>query len=249
MVLSSSPFPDDFLVRLRAVELELKQIRTSLNTRPAMDTIRTSDLVIGDPAGPHIRLIPSGEDGAEVWLVPQAGAEPTRLVADVTTGYPSEATFHVLSAAGTSSSAEFNVASGEVNMSIHGPGGTGEAGGQAYWGHDAAAFGFVDGSRNNYFNFSPSGVSRHFGQWDDFADLSSTAGWLWGSITIGGSGTSTTLSYPSFMASNMGPILTLRNGQGNANIRWAITASSTSGVSVAWDVSTSVALYMCSFRH
>lgn len=248
-MISSSPFPDDYMVRLRAVELELKQIRTSLNTRPAQDTIRTSALTIGDPAGPHIKLIPAGDGGAEIWLVPAAGAEPTRLVADVTTHYPSEATFHVLSAAGASSSAEFNVASGEINMSVHDANGTGENGGQAYWGWDTAAFGYIDGTSNNYFFFSPSGVSRHFGQWDDFADLSSSAGWLWGSITVGGSGTGATINYPSVMASNMGPIITLRNGQGTAAIRWAVTASSTSGVTVSWDVSTSVALYMCSFRH
>lgn len=242
-------YPENLPIRVDKLEKLVQYLYTASQTRPAQDSIQTGALVIGDPAGPHIRLIPAGSGGAEIWLVPAAGAEPTRLVADVTTGYPGEATFHVLSAAGASSSAEFNVASGEINMAVHDANGTGENGGQAYWGHDLAAFGYVDGSSNNFFSFSPSGVSRHFGQWDDFADLSSSAGWLWGSITIGGAGNSATINYPSVMASNMGPIIALRNGQGNALIRQAITASSTSGVTVAWDVATSVALYMCSFRH
>ncbi|MFF4417106.1 hypothetical protein ACFYY8_31685 [Streptosporangium sp. NPDC001559] len=241
-------YPENLPTRVERLERLLEQLYTASQTRPAQDTIRTAALTIGDPSGPHIKLIPDGDDGAEVWLAPQAGADPTRLVADVTTGYPGEATFHVLSAGG-STTAEFNVASGEVNMLIHGPSGTGEAGGQAYWGHDAAGFGFVDGTHNNYFNFTPNGVSRHYGQWDDFASLSSTAGWLWGSVTVSGSGTSTTLSYPSVMASNMGPIIGFRPGNATANLYWVITASSTSGVSIAWSVSQSVAIYLCSFRH
>ncbi|MER7213226.1 hypothetical protein ABT340_39700 [Streptosporangium sp. NPDC000239] len=240
-------FPENLPVRVDRLERLLNQLYTSSQTRPAQDTIRAAALTIGDPAGPHIKLIPTGDDGAEVWLIPAAGAEPTRLVADVTTGYPSEATFHVLSAAG-STSAEFNVASGEINMSVHNADGSGEAGGQAYWGYDLAAFGYINGSTNNFFRFSPSSISSHVGQWNDYGQpLGSSAGIVPGSLTVPGGNSFWGVSYPASMASNMGPVATVRRS--TPNFYWCLTASSTSGFTMSQVGTESFAIYFWSFRH
>jgi hypothetical protein len=117
----------------------------------------------------------------------------------------------------------------------------------AYWGSDEARFGYNDSSSGNWLRFGPN-ICRHNGAWDDFASLGSETGILPGSVTIGGSGTSTTISYPSTMASTMGPVCTIRSGAGAA-MKWCITASSSSSYSLAWETSTSIAVYQWAFRH
>lgn len=122
------------------------------------------------------------------------------------------------------------------------------AGGYAYWGRDEAVFGYR-GASDNYFRFGQN-ICRHTGQWDDVgASLPSTTGLLWGSITIGGSGTSGTINYPAVMASNMGPAVGLRHGSPAADFYWSISSSNTSGVTLVWSKSGSVALYLAASRH
>lgn len=200
--------------------------------------------------GHRIVLNPAGDDKPAIWLIPANGGgnvSKIRSLDDVNTG---EAVLSITSGqnAAGNASAELQLGSGSVRMQIHDADGSGDNGGFADWNQSYAKFGFLNGSDDNYFQFSSNQVSRHFGQWDDFGSLPSNAGLLWGSITIGGSGTSATISYPASMDSNMGPIVSLRSGAGSA-MAWCITASNTSYFEVRWATATSVALYMCSFRH
>ncbi|MEV8638082.1 hypothetical protein AB0395_41165 [Streptosporangium sp. NPDC051023] len=233
-MISSSPFPDDYMVRLRAVELELKQIRTSLNSRPAFNRVESGPLVVGRTGSRQITLNPDGATNPEIWLDPDgSGTNPTRVVAEAGSG---EAILKLYSGTSGGDQSTLTLASDEVSMESGG-------GSFAFWGADEARFGFG----GNYFRFGQN-ICRHFGQWDDFASLPSNAGLLWGSVTLGGSFTGATVFYPASMDSNMGPIVGLRSGTG-ASMAWCITASNTSNFEIRWQTATSVAIYLCSFRH
>ncbi len=231
-------FPDDFASWKRGVDLQLKQLFTSLNTKPAFNRVENGPLVVGRVGTRQITLNPDGATNPEIWLDPDGtGTNPTRVVAESGTG---QAVLKLYSGTSGGVQSSLTLNAGQVSMQSG-------SGSFAYWGADESRFGYNDTSSGNWFRFGPN-ICRHNGSWDDFASLSSRAGLLWGSITIGGSGTSTTISYPSTMASNMGPIVSLRNG-GGVSMAWCITASSSSSYSVAWATATSVALYQCAFRH
>ncbi|ETK36114.1 hypothetical protein [Microbispora sp. ATCC PTA-5024] len=231
-------YPDDVLKRVRALELGQQQLFTSINTKPAFNRVESGPLVVGRVGTRQITLNPDGALNPEIWLDPDGtGTNPTRVVAESGTG---QAVLKLYSGTSGGVQSSLTLDAGQVSM-------TSGAGSFAYWGHDESRFGYNDSTSGNWFRFGPN-ICRHNGAWDDFASLGPNTGLLWGSITIGGSSTSATVGYPSVMASNMGPIVSLRNG-GGVSMAWCITASSASSYSVAWATSVSVALYQCAFRH
>lgn len=236
-------YPDDALKRLRALELTVQQLFTSINSKPPFNRVESGPLVVGKVGTRQITLNPDGAFNPEIWLDPDGtGSNPTRIAAEAGTG---QAVLKLYSGTSGGVQSSLTLDAGQVSMESG-------SGSFAYWGADEARFGYAgDGGRfggaGNWFRFGAN-VCRHFGAWDDFASLSSDAGLLWGSVTIGGSGTSASINYPSVMDSNMGPVVSLRNGNA-VSMAWCITASSSSGYSVAWATATSVALYQCSFRH
>ncbi|GII87046.1 hypothetical protein Ssi03_50360 [Sphaerisporangium siamense] len=247
-------YPQDALVRIERLEKLVDQLYTASQTRPAQDVIRSAAVTIGDPDGAHIKLIPMGDIGAEIHLTPASGTNPTKLQADTSAGYPGEAALHIVSGDAGAVSSELLLASGQVSMRILDGGG--DAGGFAYWGSDRARFGFIDGSNDNYFDFSGNGISRHYGQWEDFGSLASNAGVLSGSWTIASGFVGATVHYPSTMDSNMGPVASLRDGASNPNFYHCLTSSTTSSYDHDWSPSgglggplTGKAGYFWSFRH
>lgn len=244
-------YPDDYGQRLRALELRIDRLYTASQMREPYARLVARQMVVGnDP--PSRRIVFNPDDApsgsAEISMVPAGSSNATRIIADTDGSYSGEAVLHLISGEAVAGDSELKMASGEVFMQIRDTGGSAD-GGYAYWGRSQAVFGFRNGSQDNYFNFSNSGVSQHYGQWNDFGSMPSSAGILPGSITIGGSGTSTTISYPSMpMDSNMGPVSVLRNG-GGTSMAWCLTASSDSSYTVAWASATSIALYQWAFRH
>ncbi|MFC6080904.1 hypothetical protein [Sphaerisporangium aureirubrum] len=244
-------YPQDALVRLERLEKLVDQLYTASQTRPAQDVIRSAAVTIGDPDGAHIKLIPVGDVGAEIHLTPGSGTNPTKLQADTAAGYPGEAALHIVSGDDGGISSELLMASGEVSMRILDGGG--DAGGFASWASNRAKFGFVDGTNDNYFDFTPISVSRHFGQWDDFGSVPSNAGILCGSWTLASGFAGVHISYPTTMDSNMGPVGVIRDGAANPNFYWCLTASTNSGFDIDWSLGGGVfsgkAGYFWSFRH
>lgn len=231
-------YPDDALKRLRALELTVQQLFTSVNTKPPFNKVESGPLVVGKVGTRQITLNPDGAVDPEIWLDPDgSGTNPTRIVAEAGTG---QAVLKLYSGEAGGTQSSLTLDAGQVSMESG-------SGAFAVWGATEARFGYGVTGAGNWFRFGAN-VCRHFGAWDDFASLSSNAGLLWGSITIGGSGTSASIGYPSFMDTTMGPIVSLRNGGGTA-MAWCITASDKSGYTVTWASATSVALYQCSFRH
>lgn len=243
-------YPDDYGQRLRALELRIDRLYTASQMREPYARLVARQMVVGQDA-PNRRIVFNPDDApsgsAEISMVPAGSSNATRIIADTDGSYSGEAVLHLISGEATAGDSELKMASGEVFMQIRDTGGSAD-GGYAYWGRSEAVFGYRDGSTDNYFNFSASGVSRHFGQWDDFGSLTSDAGMLWGSLTTP-SGTSHTISYPSFMDSNMGPIIGFRPAN-TTPIMWQITASNQSSMSIGWSGSDqSAGVYLLSFRH
>lgn len=248
-------YTENVTTRLAALERLVDRLLYASQAREPFTRLVAGQLMVGNSApGRRILLNPDGADAsaAEIWLLPGGVSEsnPAKITVEESGTYPGEAVLTITSGQSSDALARFRQASGEIFMQVLDEFGSSDNGGYAYWGKSQAIFGFRDGSSNNYFNFSASGVSRHTGQWDDFGDQATDAGLLWGSVTSG-SGNFHTITYPGFgMASNMGPIFGLRPGNAVPNFYWCITSSNTSGVTVEWSGSAqSCALYMCSFRH
>jgi hypothetical protein len=244
-------YPDDYGQRLRALELRIDRLYTASQMREPYARLVARQMVVGNDA-PSRRIVFNPDDApsgsAEISMVPAGSSNATRIIADTDGSYSGEAVLHLVSGEAVAGDSELKMASGEVFMQIRDTSGSAD-GGYAYWGRSQAVFGFRDGSSDNYFNFSASGVSRHYGQWDDFGSLSSDAGLLWGSVTTN-SGNDYTIFYPSSMDSNMGPIIGFRPANTSPLVSWQITASNTSSVSFAWSGGAqSAGVYLCSFRH
>jgi hypothetical protein len=248
-------YPDNLATRVTALERLVERLLYSSQATEPYTRLVAGEITVGnDSPGRRIIFNPANSDpgAAEIRFLPQgvSDSNPAKISVEQSGTYSGEAVVTVTSGASLTASTRFRQASGEIFMQVLDETGNSDNGGYAYWGRTHAQFGFINGTANNYYNFSSNNVSRHFGQWDDFGDLPSNAGQLWGSVTITGSGsTGGTISYASTMDSTMGPIFGLRTGSGSPNTRWSITFSSTSGVTVEWDTAQSVALYMLSFRH
>lgn len=240
-------FPDDILDDIRKLKADMKRLFTSANTKPAFNKVEQGPLVAGRSGSRTITLNPDGTSNPEIHMDPDGtGANVTRIVADTDGAYSGEAVLHLLSGNSASGDSELKMASGEVFMRVRDSGGD-SAGGYAYWGRDEAIFGYR-GASDNYFRFGQN-ICRHTGQWDDYgASLGSDAGIVPGSVSTSGAASFYSVSYPSTMASNMGPVCTVRRS--SANFRWCITASSSSGFTIRLDNSDeSFAFYFWAFRH
>lgn len=234
-------FPDDILDDIRKLKADMKRLFTTANTKPAFNRVEDGPLVVGRVGNRQITLNPTGATNPEIWLDPDGtGSNPTRVSAESGSGGTANLVLNSGESGGVSST--LTLAYDQVSMQSGG-------GSFAYWGSDEARFGYNDSSSGNWMRFGPN-VCRHNGQWNDVgASLPSTTGLLWGSITIGGSGTSGTINYPATMASTMGPAIGLRHGNPAADFYWSISSSNTSGVTVVWSKSGSVALYLAASRH
>ena len=247
-------YPDNVMTRLAALERMVDRLLYAAQAHEPYTRLVAGQLMVGNNApGRRILLNPDGASltSAEMWFLPSGVTEanPAKISVEESGTYPGEAVFTMTSGSSSDAMARFQQASGEIFMQVLDEDGLSPNGGYAYWGKSQAVFGYLDGSNNNYFNFSANGVSRHFGQWDDFGSLDSNAGLLWGSLTTS-SGNDYTIFYPSTMASNMGPILGLRPANASPLISWQITASNTSSMSFAWSgTAQSCGVYLCSFRH
>ncbi|MCC5580574.1 hypothetical protein IMZ11_33650 [Microtetraspora sp. AC03309] len=214
--------------------------------------IVAAEVTVAALTGHRIIINPAGDDKPAIWLIPASGGGNVSKIRSLDTVYPGEAVLSITSGvnqAGTAS-AELQLGSESVRMQIRDPDGTGNNGGFADWGSQAASFGYRnDGGSQNYFRFGEN-ICRHFGKWDDYGSLASNAGLLWGSTTIGGSNLGWIIVYPHTMDSNMGPIIGFRPGSTtDGKVEWAITASSNDRYTVSWSIAQSVAIYQCSFRH
>lgn len=253
-MVAPTSYPENLATRVAALERLVDRLLYASQAREPFTQLVARQLSVGNTA-PGRRILFNPDDAsssaAEMWFLPSGVSDnnPAKISVEESGTYPGEAVLTMTSGGSGTAMARLRQASGEIFMQVLDETGSSDNGGYAYWGESQAVFGFRNGTHNNYFNFSASGVSQHYGQWDDFGALPGSAGILPGSITIGGSGTSTTINYPSMpMDSNMGPVVALRNG-GGVSMAWCITASSDSSYSVAWASATSVALYQWSFRH
>jgi hypothetical protein len=231
---------------------------TAARARIKFAKLVAAQLLVSSATGHRIIINPDDATDPEIWLVPaDSGTNYSRIRSrdNINAG---EAVLQITSGenAGGTASAELELGSGSVRMQIHDSDGSGDNGGYADWGLSRARFGYLNGSTDNYFDFSASSISRHHGQWDDFGSLPGDAGILSGSWTLASGFVGATVHYPTTMDSNMGPVASLRDGAANPNFDHCLTASTQSSYDHDWSPSggssgplTGKAGYFWSFRH
>ncbi len=231
---------------------------TAARARIKFAKLVAAQLLVSSATGHRIIINPDDATDPEIWLIPAgSGTNYSRIRSrdNVNSG---EAVLQITSGrnAANTASAELMLGSGSVRMQIHDEDGSGDNGGYADWGLSRARFGFINGSTDNYFDFSSSSISRHHGQWDDFGDLTSDAGIMSGSWTVASGFVGVIIHYGVTMDSNMGPVADVRDGAATPNFDWCLTSSTQSDFDVDWSPSggpsgplTGKAVYFWSFRH
>ncbi|MEU1883440.1 fibronectin type III domain-containing protein [Streptosporangium sp. NPDC020072] len=158
------------------------------------------------------------------------------------------------------SRAELQVASQSVRLRIRGASGSYDNGGNLDITNTYARYGYNDGSSSTqcYIHLDGTGYYYIRGRFRDTAAADPYDALHVGSYTIGGAAAPNWLHVPygPTMATNMGPVCTVRDG-GSGNSygnnftpkAWAVTYSSVSGFQVNLANSTSFALYWWSHRH
>lgn len=230
-------------------------IWTAARARIRFAKLVAAQLLVSSATGHRIIINPDGAVDPEIDLVPSGTGTNYSRIRSRNNINPGEAVLQITSgqnAAGTAS-AELLLGSGSVRMQIHDENGAGDNGGYADWGLQRARFGFINGSTDNYFDFSSSSISRHHGQWDDFGSMTGDAGILSGSWTLASGFAGAIVHYPTTMDSNMGPVAALRDGARNPNFYHCLTSSTTSSYDHDWSLGGGVysgkAGYFWSFRH
>ncbi|WP_030917289.1 hypothetical protein [Streptomyces sp. NRRL B-24720] len=103
-------------------------------------------------------------------------------------------------------------------------------GGSFYATSTEASFGWNDGSTNANRMIFTSGLTRHLGQWNNFAFADPSEGLFTGGTTGTSGGTSLSLTYGPTMGSQLLPIVSIRDSPTVANTRgFVVTAADTTG--------------------
>ncbi|MFF1301056.1 hypothetical protein ACFVZG_48735, partial [Streptomyces sp. NPDC058296] len=106
-------------------------------------------------------------------------------------------------------------------------------GGVLYATSTEASFGWDNGSSNANRMIFRSGLTRHLGKWNDFAFADPNEGLFTGSVAGTSSGTSLSLTYGPTMASQLLPIVSIRDDPTMANTRgFVISTADTAGFGV-----------------
>ncbi|MFD0477991.1 hypothetical protein ACFQ0B_64890 [Nonomuraea thailandensis] len=208
--------------------------------------------------GRRIDLQPPGASVPEMRFYPSSGTNYTSL-ATYDDWFPGEATFEITSGTnqGRTAASSTVVAAGFLSMQVKDSSLSSPNGGLMEIAEGYARYGyFKDAAREQYFWFDNSGRTRHVGKWWDYTQQGNTAGVFAGSVTFG-SGQFAAFTYGATMASNMGPVCTMRDGAAgnsgsssfNPNAYWCVIASSDTGFTAKSSTTTSKAYYFWSHRH
>lgn len=248
-------FTDQFAEEYNRLRSTVVAAMTAARGRIKFAKLVAAQLLVSSATGHRIIVNPDGATDPEIWLVPSGTGTNYSRIRSRNNVNAGEAVLQITSgenAAGTAS-AELLLGSGSVRMQIHDENGVGDNGGYADWGLSRARFGFLNGSTDNYFDFSASSISRHHGQWDDFGSMPGDAGILSGSWSLASGFAGVIIHYGTSMDSNMGPVATIRDGAQNPNFDWCITSSTTSSFDIDWSLGGGVysgkAGYHWIFRH
>ncbi|MDF5756669.1 fibronectin type III domain-containing protein [Spongiactinospora sp. TRM90649] len=176
--------------------------------------------------------------------------------------YPGETTTFITSGTNQFSSAraEFQVAAGLIRLRIRGASGSGDNGGVLDIAEDYGRYGFYNGGANTETYIHCQGDGRYYirGRFWDFSFADSRDAIHAGSVTVSGGGPPNwgLLSYGPTMATNMGPVVALRDGgAGNTSGNsftpraWSVSYSSVTGFQVNLAANSSFALYWWAHRH
>ncbi|GAB2918757.1 hypothetical protein ACFMQL_20585 [Nonomuraea fastidiosa] len=256
---------------LRANSVTADQIAAGSVTAAAL----TADAVNGKTiTGSVVRSSATGRrfvldsSTLDLRFYPANNSNYTRLYAE-DGWYPGETTTFITSGQNQfgSARAELQVAAGLIRLGIRNPNNHTRIGGGLDVAEDYALFGYDDGSVNfqSYIYLNATGRFYIRGRVWDSGEVSPYDAFAAGSFSIGGASSPNWVIYrygppgsTTPMATNMGPVVTLRDGGSggptawNNNYvpkAWAITASSTEGFQVNLANGTSFAVYFWAHRH
>ncbi len=187
---------------------------------------------------------------------PASGTNYSRLYA-VDGLYPGETTTFITSGTNqfNSARAEFQVAAGLIRLRIRDSSGSGDNGGGIDIAEGYGQYGYNDGSTSTETYIHTNATGRFYirGRVWDMAQVESYDAVNAGSVTIPSGNSGATYTYGTTMASNMGPVSTVRDGASNANFNWCLDASSQTGFSLEWSqgggVYSGKAIYWWAHRH
>ncbi|MEV0617557.1 fibronectin type III domain-containing protein [Nonomuraea sp. NPDC050404] len=215
----------------------------------------TGSLIRTGTAGQRIVIDPSTLD---IRFYPGNSTNYSRLWSS-DNDFPGEATFRITSGTnvGRTAQTRMTIAAGWTKLEILNPNNSNPNGGFLESAESYSRIGYDDGGVDSqYMWMDGSGMTTHIGKWWDYASASNTWGIHSGSFVSDEDQIGERVWYGPTMRDNMGPVCTVRDGAGQENFTWCITASNQQYFDVGWSRSggssgplTGKATYWWSFRH
>lgn len=213
----------------------------------------TGSVVRSSPTGQRFVLDSSTLD---LRFYPASNANYSRLYA-VDGLYPGETTTFITSGtnSGATARAELQVAAGLIRLRIRDASGSGDNGGGLDVAEGYGRYGYRDGSASTETYIHNNGTGRFYLRgrvWDtNTADPYDAV--HAGSGTVPPDSGGVTIHYGPTMASNMGPVATIRDGAANPNFYWCLDLSNQTDFSFGWSAGGGVwsgkGFYWWSHRH
>ncbi len=211
--------------------------------------------------GQRLELAPPGATYPEMRLYPGSGSNYTVLQTrdDINSG---EATLVITSSQNAAATyrAQLQMGATLTRINVKNETASSSKGGLLDVASTYARFGYNDGSASTESFIHLDGSGRYYirGKFWDFTALSAYEAVMAGSVSIPGAGGSPNwgqLYYGPIMASNMGPVCTIRDGGAGGSPdsfiprAWSVTVSNTEYFQVNLNAASSFALYWWAHRH
>ncbi|MGI5161383.1 hypothetical protein [Microbispora sp. CA-102843] len=212
-------------------------------------------------SGRRLELAPPGATVPEMRFYPSGSANYT-VISSRDDIYSGEATLTITTSQNASSNyrARLQMGATMTTLNVMNAAATASRGGQLEIADNHAKFGYYAGSVNSecYIQFDGTGRWQVRGRYWDDNDADPYDAINAGSYSVDEVAKGNIYSYGPTMATNMGPLVTLRDGRsggpsafGNTYtpVAWALTASTTTGYQVNIETPTSFAYYWWAHRH
>ncbi|GAA0403138.1 hypothetical protein GCM10009530_63910 [Microbispora corallina] len=264
---------------IKALEIDTGHLKANAITTDKLDVgavtaaILSADAIDGKTitgafirtasSGQRLELAPPGATYPELRFYPDSGTNYTVLrgQSDISSG---EATLVITTsqnAAGTYR-ARLQMGATLTRINVMDPTATSSKGGLLEIANDHAQFGYNDGSSSSecYIRLDSSGRWRVNGKYWDMTNVAAYDAVVAGSTTVGGASSPNwaQLFYGPTMATNMGPVVTLRDGGSGGPSAfgnnytpgaWVLTASTTDGWQINLANGNGFAFYFWCHRH